>query len=173
MSEKDLEAAGQYLFKDFYDISIKSCRDLHTESEVETTTPDEKYDPVTWQPPPLDLSVSMSEYGLDIYTYVIDSVKCLNMLGILWSSRGRLKGSILFLLGAKSIYASYKKDKVWAFIPHIDRLYESFKAHDSLYLIPSSTLTNEVVVGSETSIGTGIVAYFNMLLSSTSIWSFA
>lgn len=55
-----------------------------------------------------DLSLLMVE-NINQLDFANDSLKCLNMLGILWAGRGQIQRSFLYLIGAKNIYSKIQK----------------------------------------------------------------
>jgi len=67
---------------------------------------------------------------------IVDALKCLNMLGILWAGRGAVPKSLLYLLASKTLYEENEKDvmKDVGMPASVKRDFESAYTHNLFYL---------------------------------------
>lgn len=98
--EKELSSASQCFFPDFFLEVNDLCKHIEIDPPIidpENPQVDDKeiYDQETWKPPNLVVNHDVN---------VIEAMKCLNMFGILWSGRGQMKKSLMYLLAAKQLY---------------------------------------------------------------------
>lgn len=68
-------------------------------------------------------------------TYICDGMKCLNILGILWSGRGQLHKAFLYLLSASALYKQHLVAKQsWSFSKQLLSDTENTFTHTLFYL---------------------------------------
>jgi len=95
-TEIELEQAASYYCSGYVD-TVNEASPLPPESEEENV----KLNANSYTPIPLTVNEN-----------IVDTMKCLNMLGILWAGRGYVKRSFLFLLCAKDIYEHQQLNKL-------------------------------------------------------------
>ena len=91
-TEIELEQAAEYYCNGYVN-SVNETSPLPPESEEENI----KLNADSYVPIPLTVNEN-----------IVDTMKCLNMMGILWAGRGYVKRSFLYLLCAKDIYEHQK-----------------------------------------------------------------
>jgi len=98
----DLELAATYYFSGFVESVISSLGD-HEKKESDEALNDMEIKEL------LAEKIVSPVIDIDINDEIVDAMKCLNMLGILWFGRTQVRKALLYLLAVKGLY--HKADK--------------------------------------------------------------
>ena len=130
-AQTDLESAAEYYFPGFVEqikIAVASAAVAVPESADSTDFEPESMENIrgsVLEPPEVP--------HCNVDEKIADAMKCLNMLGILWSGRAQVRKSLLYLLAAKTLYTKASENVSVLSASHRQDL-ESTCTHNFFYL---------------------------------------